>query len=63
MDHPAQLDQHALIAGETVAAPMASADDLSWAVVKMRAGGHITVNEALIAAYQGRAAERNRKVS
>ncbi len=30
----------------------ASADDLSWAVVKMRAGQRIVVNEALIAAYQ-----------
>jgi site-specific recombinase XerD len=52
MDHPSHLDHNALIAGETVPAPMASADDLSWAVVKMRAGETIIVNEALIAAYQ-----------
>jgi len=31
---------------------MASADDLSWAVVKMHAVARIVVNEALIAAYQ-----------
>lgn len=26
--------------------------DLAWTIVQMRAGGRITVNEALIAAYQ-----------
>ena len=46
-------DHNALIAAETDAAmPARSADDLSWAVVKMRAGEPIVVNEALIAAYQ-----------
>jgi site-specific recombinase XerD len=53
MDHPAPIDEIALIAGETRAPPSAaSADDLSWAVLKMRAGERILVNEALIAAYQ-----------
>lgn len=52
MDHPAHLDDNALIAGEKAQAPIASADDLSWAVVNMRAGVTIVVNEALIAAYQ-----------
>src|SRR3546814_4853851 len=32
--------------------PAVSADDLSWAVVAMRAGERIVVNAALIAAYQ-----------
>jgi integrase len=52
MDQPAPLDDNALIAGETAPAPMAGADDLSWAVVKMRAVERIVVNEPLIAAYQ-----------
>ncbi|MBG6120236.1 integrase [Sphingobium sp. JAI105] len=52
MEHAAPIDKDALTAGETALAPMASADDLSWAVVKMRAGERIVVNEALIAAYQ-----------
>jgi integrase len=52
MDHPAPLDDNALIAGETAQAPTASADDLSWAIVKMHAVARIVVNEALIAAYQ-----------
>jgi site-specific recombinase XerD len=52
MDHAAPLDENSLIAGETAPAPMASADDLSWAVVKMHAGERITINAALIAAYQ-----------
>jgi integrase len=55
MDDAAPPDETALIAGED-RAPPASADDLTWAVVKMRAGdprgGHIVVNAALIAAYQ-----------
>ncbi|OHD03714.1 MAG: integrase [Sphingomonadales bacterium RIFCSPLOWO2_12_FULL_63_15] len=47
------MDETALIEGETSAAELAaSADDLSWAVVKMCAGATIVVNEALIAAYQ-----------
>ncbi|GLI96354.1 hypothetical protein [Sphingobium sp. BS19] len=52
MDHAVYLDDNALIAGETAPAPMASADDLSWAVVKMHAVERIGVNEPLIAAYQ-----------
>jgi len=52
MDRPIHLDDNALIAGEIVPVPMASADDLSWAVVKMRAVERIIVNEPLIAAYQ-----------
>jgi len=52
MDHPEPLDENALIAGETAPAPTASVDDLSWAVVKMRAVERIVVNEPLIAAYQ-----------
>lgn len=52
MDDPAPLDENALIAREIAPVPMASADDLSWAVVKMHAVGRIVVNEPLIAAYQ-----------
>ena len=52
MDHLGHLDDNAVIAGETAPAPMASGDDLSWAVVKMRAVERIVVNEALITAYQ-----------
>ncbi len=53
MDQAASIDENALTAGETSApAPAVSADDLSWAVVKMRAGERIVVDEALIAAYQ-----------
>jgi site-specific recombinase XerD len=51
MDHAAPIDENAVITGEDRASP-ASADDLSWAVVKMRAGERIVVNEALVAAYQ-----------
>jgi hypothetical protein len=36
MDHPAHPDDNALIAGEIPPAQVV-ADDLSWAVVKMRA--------------------------
>ncbi|WP_160299232.1 hypothetical protein [Sphingomonas sp. SRS2] len=53
MDLPSHLDNKALIAGETAPAPMMAPDDLSWAVVKMRAVEPIVVNEPLIAAYQG----------
>ncbi|HUD95457.1 hypothetical protein [Sphingobium sp.] len=52
MDHPAHLDDNVLIAAKTAVAPMAAADDLSWAVVKMHAVERIVVNEPLIAAYQ-----------
>ena len=53
MEHAAPIDENALIAEEAgAAASPASADDLSWAVVKMRAGARIVVNETLIAAYQ-----------
>ncbi len=38
---------------------MASADDLLWAVLKMRAGERIAVNEALIAAYQAASSPRS----
>ena len=53
MDQPAPIDENALLTGQTsVPTPVAPADDLAWAVVKMRAGVTIVVNEALIAAYQ-----------
>lgn len=52
MAHEAPSDQNALISLEPSVAAPASADDLSWAVVNMRAGATIVVNEALIAAYQ-----------
>jgi integrase len=53
MDHAASIDENPLTAQETSApAPAASADDLAWAVVQMRAGARIIVNETLIAAYQ-----------
>ena len=53
MDHTAPTAENILTAGENrgpgVAAPT---DDLAWAIVQMRAGERIVVNEALIAAYQ-----------
>ncbi|MBA3896047.1 MAG: tyrosine-type recombinase/integrase [Sphingomonadaceae bacterium] len=53
MDHAAPFNENALIAAENLASASAAlADDLSWAVVKMRADVRIIVNEALIAAYQ-----------
>ncbi|MBJ7440863.1 MAG: integrase [Sphingopyxis sp.] len=52
MDCPIHLDDNPLIAGELEPVPTASAEDLSWAVVKMRAVERIIVNELLIAAYQ-----------
>ena len=52
MDRPAPPSDNALIAAKTAPAPMASADDLFWAVVKMHAVERIVVNEPLIAAYQ-----------
>ncbi|MBB6125562.1 hypothetical protein FHS92_003326 [Sphingobium subterraneum] len=52
MEAEAPNDENALIPAETGAIAPGSADDLSWAVVNMRAGERIVVNEALIAAYQ-----------
>lgn len=53
MDRAARIDETALPAGENrTPAPAASADDLAWAIVQMRAGEAIVVNDALIAAYQ-----------
>ncbi len=53
MDSDALPDKTSLAAGKNSARPpAASADDLSWAVVTMRAGDRIVVNEGLIAAYQ-----------
>jgi site-specific recombinase XerD len=53
MNDAVPLDENAPAAGQSGAlAPMASADDLTWAVVKMQAGERIVINEALIAAYQ-----------
>ena len=52
MEHAGRIDESALTPGEEQALPPASVDDLSWAVVKMRAGERIVVNEALLAAYQ-----------
>ncbi len=52
MDYGAPIDETALTAGGNGASSVTSADDLSWAVVQMRAGERIVVNEALIAAYQ-----------
>ena len=50
MDHAAPIDENVRVTGENaVAVPAAAADDLAWAVVKMRAGdpggGRIVVNE------------------
>ncbi|CAN5308434.1 hypothetical protein BH11PSE5_BH11PSE5_22690 [soil metagenome] len=52
MDDAPDLDDNVLIARETAPAPMAADDELTWAVVKMRAVERIVVNEPLIAAYQ-----------
>ena len=53
MDHAAPFDESALIEGQTGSpAPTVATDDLSWAVVQMRAGARIVVNEGLLAAYQ-----------
>lgn len=53
MDHAAPLEENAPVAGQSGAlAPVASAEDLAWAFVKMQAGERIVINEALIAAYQ-----------
>jgi integrase len=57
MENAAPPDKTALIeGGNRAAAPPAAADDLSWAVVTMRAGdpggGRIVVNQALITAYE-----------
>ncbi|MBW8911324.1 MAG: hypothetical protein JF564_05445, partial [Sphingomonas sp.] len=52
MDDAAQIDESTVIAWEDRAPVTAApADDLSWAVVKLRAGdpsgGRIVINEAL----------------
>lgn len=52
MEHAGKIDESALTPREKQALPAVSVDDLSWAVVKMRAGERIVVNEALLAAYQ-----------
>lgn len=53
MDDPEPFNENALLGGKSSAPALAaSADDLSWAVVKMCAGERIVINEALIAAYQ-----------
>ena len=53
MDHAAPIDESALIEGQTGSpAPRAATDDLSCAVVQMRAGARIVVDERLLAAYQ-----------
>lgn len=53
MDHAGQIDESALITGlNSGPAPTPLAEELSWAVVKMRAGDRIVVNEPLLAAYQ-----------
>ncbi len=52
MEHAEKIDESAPTPGEKEALPAASVHDLSWAVVKMRAGERIVVNEALLAAYQ-----------
>lgn len=52
MKHEVPTDQNALIPVEPGVVAPGSADDLSWAVVNMRAGATIVVNEALLAAYQ-----------
>lgn len=52
MKPAAQPDENAPITPNSGVLASASADDLSWAVVNMRAGERIVVNEGLIAAYQ-----------
>jgi len=53
MDAATPTAETARAEGRTAAlAPTVAADDLSWAVVKMRAGAAIVVNAPLIAAYQ-----------
>lgn len=53
MEHAASTNESTLITGgRSAPATPASVDDLSWAVVNMRAGERIVVNEPLIAAYQ-----------
>jgi hypothetical protein len=42
----------AVAAAEAVLPPVRAPTDLAWTIVQMRAGERITVNEALIAAYQ-----------
>lgn len=53
MDDAAPPNESALTAGgNSTPPPGATANDLSWAVVQMRAGERIIVNEPLLAAYQ-----------
>ncbi|WP_103098824.1 site-specific integrase [Novosphingobium guangzhouense] len=52
MEPDAAIPANALIPAETGVARPAAPDDLAWAVVNMRAGEAIVVNEALLAAYQ-----------
>nr|WP_231639051.1 hypothetical protein [Sphingomonas profundi] len=52
MDQAASIAENALSAGDRAPAAVRPTDDLSWAVVKMRAGASIVVNQPLIAAYQ-----------
>ena len=52
MEHDAPLPANALIPTESGVAVPTAPDDLSWAVVNMRASETIVVNEALIAAYR-----------
>ncbi len=52
MEPSQQPDQNAPISVNSAVPELAAADDLSWAVVNMRAGETIVVNEALIGAYQ-----------
>jgi site-specific recombinase XerD len=53
MERAGPLDENAPVAGENgTLAPVASTDDLAWAVVTMHAGARIVINEPLIAAYQ-----------
>lgn len=50
MDDAARIDENAPTAAQ-IGVPASASDDLSWAVVKMRAVERIIVNEPLIAAY------------
>lgn len=52
MEPSAQPDKNALISVDPGGLEPAAVDDLSWAVVAMRAGELITINETLLAAYQ-----------
>lgn len=47
-----EAQKTALAAAEVPLPAVRLADDLAWAIVQMRAGERIVINEALIAAYQ-----------